>query len=327
MENVLTPYVIQTLMILTSLVLIVHIIIRNKNKWQKPETCQRCREGAIVEKQRASLHLMYLVCCSGAMIILLFVYIVVKDDSSRNPNPSFYEYFSFGSVIVSIVLAVLTIVYSYYTNSRSAGQSENITRTSEEIKKASEQVLESSRNISANSLSLTNNIGKILEKLDEVGASAKEAKEVSYATNQILAEKNSINIENPKFTENTSLNSESLANDTNLVKDDYVLEFIARASWFGKLSLLGCVYSKQTGKSFTSMQLLGDNGEYMWGFLAGASAANFVGINENEKVFNVTYVHPIIDKEITNIITENDIGEFDFNKNVVRIKKYFEISN
>ena len=322
-EDIINTFTIQMLLFLISVVLIVNIILKNKTKWQKSENCKVCREGAVVLKRTISLHLMYIVFVLVLIIMLLFTYIAVKDDTPRNIAPSFYEYFSFGSVIVSIILAVLTIVYSYYTNSRSAGQSESINGSAEEIKKASGEVIQSSQQISNDSRNLTENIEKILNKLDEVGNTAKEAKEASSETNTILKEKSSIDIESPINNEiNDSINKES--------DDKYVLEFIMRTSQFGKLILLGCKYSIETGKSFTVLQLFNEDREYMWGFLNATSAVKLIDFSVNESVFNITRINDIIKCNIEDIILNEDVDKDsdekynyeDFN----RIKKYFGIN-
>lgn len=73
------------------------------------------------------------------------------------------DFISLASAIISIILAVVTIVYSYFINSRSSGQIEQLNKAAQDVSKASQSYEESAE-------SLQTNIQKILNEIRGIGA-------------------------------------------------------------------------------------------------------------------------------------------------------------
>ena len=67
------------------------------------------------------------------------------------------------SAIISNILAIITIVYSFYTNGRSNGQTEILNRAAKDVQKASQSYSETAE-------SLEMNIAKIIGAINRVDA-------------------------------------------------------------------------------------------------------------------------------------------------------------
>ena len=75
------------------------------------------------------------------------------------------DFMSLASAIVSIILAVLTIVYSYYTSGASLRNIENVQDSAKELNGTAQKLDNLSNEIDKDAKSLSNNIERILERL------------------------------------------------------------------------------------------------------------------------------------------------------------------
>lgn len=78
------------------------------------------------------------------------------------------DFVSLASALISIILAIITIIYSFYSNSQSASQVETLNKAAESVKRATTSYAESAE-------SLQDNISKIITAVNRV-----EEKQTDY---------------------------------------------------------------------------------------------------------------------------------------------------
>lgn len=153
------------------------------------------------------------------------------------------DFISLASAIISIILAVITIVYSYYTNSRSAGQVETLDRAAQKVEDTN--------------TTLQRNIQKIIDAVNRV----------ERKTDRLL-------------DTNGALGSNSNNTFKNFDTNKYVKTYINIASPLGVMALYACIKSKDYGVPF-SLHLLGNEPvvSYCGGFLIAAVSAGLISAN------------------------------------------------
>ena len=81
-------------------------------------------------------------------------------------NRNVLDFISLASAIISIILAVVTIVYSYFINSRSSGQIDQLNRAAQDVSLATLAYEESAKSLEKNIQIITNAINRVEEKTD-----------------------------------------------------------------------------------------------------------------------------------------------------------------
>lgn len=142
MNQLLTPCIVQTIIICCTIIIIALVIL----------------SGYRIHKQQAFSSEGYIF-ISGILTVLAIAIFSYAFYSNR----TVLDFISLASALISIILAIVTIIYSFYTNGRSIGQAEKLQEAAEEVQKATKAYSES-----AGSLQL--NIQKILNKIDHVEA-------------------------------------------------------------------------------------------------------------------------------------------------------------
>lgn len=167
-------------------------------------------------------------------------------------NEKVLDFFSLASAIISIILAVITIVYSFYTNSRSNGQIEILNKAAHEV-----QIASQSYSVSAESLE--ENIAKIIRAINRV-----EAK-----TDRILIKSLSegSNIKN-------DINPQREHNDFDI--RNYIKTFVEISSPLGILAMYACFLSYEKSLPFNISLLSESDTMYCAGFLVATSATGIV---------------------------------------------------
>ena len=164
-------------------------------------------------------------------------------------NDKVLDFFSLASAIISIILAIITIVYSFYTNSRSNGQTEILNRAAKDVQEASQSYSESAE-------SLEVNISKIISAINRV-----EAK-----TDRILIH---------SLSEGADITNE--INSQNFDIRKYIKTFIEISSPLGILAMYACILSYDKSTPFhISLLSDADNTMYSAGFLVATAATGIV---------------------------------------------------
>ena len=213
------------------------------------------------------------------------------------------DFFSLASAIISIILAVITIVYSFYTNSRSNGQTELLNN-------AAKHVQEASKSYSQSAQSLEENIAKIISAINRV-----EAK-----TDRILIQ---------SLSESSTKSNTLDLSDTHTKFDvrNYIKTFVAISSPLGILSMYACILSYDKSKPF-HISLLSDSDGVMYcaGFLIATTGTGIVNsvINFDTGMINVIEYVGVIKDDITEWLKVNPLST-QLNDLKDKIDTYFDI--
>ena len=154
MNEILTPCILQTIIICISSLLALYCIASLiKSLAGKKNNCETCHE-----KKYLSYKLIV-----GFLVFLLVILLTHKFYADDNV----FNFMSFASAIISIILAVLTIIYSYYTNGTTSSSVEKLGNASKKIEGTLITVNEASQSYKESAESLKDNITLILQKLDQ----------------------------------------------------------------------------------------------------------------------------------------------------------------
>ncbi len=145
-------------------------------------------------------------------------------------NRNVLDFISLASALISIILAVITIIYSFTTNSRSTGQMEKLNDAAEKVQKATISYSNSAE-------SLQDNIQQILRTLQEV-------KEFAESTNKVLNSPGSISSSYPLMSALAGIKA------TDFNEDTLITNYINAGSFVGNLGLLACVYCQKKDNKF-----------------------------------------------------------------------------
>lgn len=107
--------------------------------------------------------------------------------------PILLDFMSLASAIVSIILAVLTIVYSYYTSGASVRNIENVQESAKELNSTAKKLDVLSKEIDKDSKKLGENIDRILMCLDNIETHTKQITDYIDASTEHTSKEN-INI-------------------------------------------------------------------------------------------------------------------------------------
>lgn len=114
MNTILTPCILQTIIICCTIIIIMAIAV----------SAYRVSKG----QQRGWGSYIYYASILSIFAISIFSYCFYG-------NRNVLDFISLASALISIILAVITIIYSFYGNSQSASQVETLNKAAESVKK------------------------------------------------------------------------------------------------------------------------------------------------------------------------------------------------
>lgn len=306
MNEILTPCILHNI-IICSTIIILSVVAVSAFRIHKVEECQK--NNSETEKKSSSCLGMYIFLSSIVVLIavLIFSYAFYTDKKVL-------DFISLASALVSIILAVITIIYSFVVNSQTAGQIDKLTKTSkslqtastkavesaEEMKNAAQQVVEASKLYDETAKSLDSNIQKILEKV--LGIDRK------LGTSDNYEDKGNPN-SNPKYTDNDYSN------------------FCKRIPFVGCMLLYACYKIEETnielkiGDVFTN-----DDAMYHLGFAVALKTIGLISVSidiDNQTISDAimpSNLKTYIDERIKNEI--NGDNEY-FIEHKKKIDDYF----
>lgn len=218
--------------------------------------------------------------------------------------PILLDFMSLASAIVSIILAVLTIVYSYYTSGASVRNIENVQESAKELNCTAQKLDDLSKEIDEDAKSLKQNINRILERLDDI---KKRTENIEYL-----------------YTNITS--GEMKAIDVNDIE-----RFLKGTSIMGLLFLYACSKAEKTHKSIPLEQMFfGDTKLNLMYFTGYSSTLAFLGwlfikFDKENVAFTIEYLNEDFSKEVDKKVNafEGPLKD-DFLQRKRHIDKYFE---
>lgn len=306
MNEILTPCILHNI-IICSTIIILSVVAVSAFRIHKVEECQK--NNSETEKKSSSCLGMYIFLSSIVVLIAVLIF-----SYAFYTEKKVLDFISLASALVSIILAVITIIYSFVVNSQTAGQIDKLTKTSkslqtastkavesaEVMKNAAQQVVEASKLYDETAKSLDSNIQKILEKV--LGIDRK------LDTSDNYEDKGNPN-SNPKYTDN-----------------DYS-DFCKRISFVGCMLLYACYKIEETkielkiGNVFTN-----DDAMYHLGFAVALKAIGLIYVSidiDNQTISDATMPSNLkthIDERIKDEI--NDDNEY-FIEHKKKIDDYF----
>lgn len=286
MNNLFTPYIIQTIIICCTIIIIAAIGVSAYRVSQKQP-----RSWGSYIYYASILTLLGIVAFSNAFY----------------GNRNVLDFVSLASALISIILAVVTILYSFYTNSQSAGQVENLNNAAKSVEKATLSYSESAEN-------LQENIRKIIDAVNRV----------EKKTDQIIGMRSGSFINSGRNNNFEYLNS----NFKNFSLDDYVKGYISTVSPLGIMAMYACIKSKDTNKKWNLNLLMNEPSQnYCCGFLISTTSIGFIAliIDINNKTVIVSDYLPQLKTHILSWIDGFDFSKIDGLQDVKDcIDHYFE---
>lgn len=279
MNNLLTPCIIQTIIICCTIIIIAAIGVSAYRVSQKQP-----RSWGSYIYYASILTLLGIVAFSNAFY----------------GNRNVLDFVSLASALISIILAVVTILYSFYSNSQSAGQIET-------LKKAANSVEEATLSYSESAESLQENIRKIIDAVNRV----------EKKTDQIMGmQSGSISVTG-EGTNNHLINFDLNA---------YIKGYIELASPVGIVAMYACIKSKDKNKDWNLDLFVSENNQfYCSGFLISTTSAGFITLtidfsNGNVSVSDyVGIIKGYIYSKISTSVFADDLQNIKNN-----IDRYFE---
>ncbi len=226
MNNVLTPYIIQTIIICCTIIIVAAIGVSAYRVHQK-------------QPRSWGFYIYY------ASILTLLGIVVFSNAFYGNRNV--LDFVSLASALISIILAVVTILYSFYSNSQSAGQVEILNNAAKSVEEATLSYSESAE-------SLQENISKIIAAVNRV----------EEKTDRII---------------DMTLGSVSGANNhlINFDLEAYIKGYVDLASPVGVVAMYACIKSKDANKDWNLDLFTSENNQfYCSGFLISTTSAGFI---------------------------------------------------
>ncbi|MBQ8637295.1 MAG: hypothetical protein IJ423_04840 [Clostridia bacterium] len=257
MNNVLNPCILQTIIICITVIALGIIGV----------AAYRIRKG--LKRSWASYIFLASIFITIAVVIFSLCF-------SKHRN--ILDFISLASAIVSIILAVITIVYSYFINSRSSGQIDQLNKAAQDVSKATLSYTQSAESLQENIQKIINAINRVEEKTDKL------------------------------LNENTTknLNQNNVLNNFDL--DAYMNGFINTASVLGILMLYACVKAKDCNKPFDLNMLGEENAIYCMGFFIATVSTGLINgfIDFNTKKITTKDYIPNFKNIIKKWIDDND---------------------
>lgn len=160
MNQLLTPCIVQTIIICCTIIIIALVILSGYR---------------IKQQLKQSWHgYVFIASILTILAIIIFSYVFYG-------NRKVLDFISLASALISIILAIITIIYSFIINNKSTEQIQSLFTTSNKLQEAATNVKRASTQYEVTAESLHNNIDRILKKLD--GIEAKVGLDSDYENN------------------------------------------------------------------------------------------------------------------------------------------------
>lgn len=191
----------------------------------------------------------------GTLIVTIGIFAFSK---SYHSNSQVINFLSLASSIVSIILAVVTIIYSFVTNSQTYGNIKELYSAADCLNGQAEEMSRVSDSIKSATQALDDKIGQMGSSIKQVDSKAEAIMQALSHSNESQAQ------EMPSY------------NTINV--DEFVSRYLNILSPMGHVALYACVLSKDYNKYF-SFDMLGkeDNSSiYSWGIIVASDAAGII---------------------------------------------------
>lgn len=261
MNEILTPRILQTIIICCTII-IVGIIAVSAYRINR-------------EQQRNWASYIFSASILLVLAIVIFSYCFCKDKDVL-------DFISLASALISIILAIVTIIYSYFTNSRSAGQIDRLNKAAEDVSNATISYGNSAE-------SLKKNIEKILYRIDTVEQKIDENSKLITSG-----------------TTNASINSIGAQHVDKIVEG-----YVRSGSYYGNLALLASCCAARDNKGILSLSNLNSIFDpqdkallhYMWGYIISSSALGVLQARIDGENIVISNVYKTLQRNLEEVIS------------------------
>lgn len=285
MNEILAPCILQTI-IICSTIIILSVVAVSAFKIYKVEECQKY--SSATRKRGNSCWGMYIFLSSIVVLIAVLIF-----SYAFYTEKKVLDFISLASALVSIILAIITIIYSFVVNGQTAGQIDELTTTAKSLHDVAKKVDEATASYKGTASSLEDNLSLILVRLDRKIEDTK------------------------KILGDLTNNSEIQPNFGKEISHKMVENFVQTSSIVGVSAMYACVKSEEYNTPFTLDCIIEDSryADYSNGYLIAARSAGLLdlSINAQGRIVTVKKCHSALKSHIDNYI-----------KGQVRIKCYIE---
>ena len=261
MNEILTPRILQTIIICCTII-IVGIIAVSAYRINR-------------EQQRNWASYIFSASILLVLAIVIFSYCFCKDKDVL-------DFISLASALISIILAIVTIIYSYFTNSLSAGQIDRLNKAAEDVSNATISYGNSAE-------SLKKNIEKILYRIDTVEQKIDENSKLITSG-----------------TTNASINSIGAQHVDKIVEG-----YVRSGSYYGNLALLASCCAARDNKGILSLSNLNSIFDpqdkallhYMWGYIISSSALGVLQARIDGENIVISNVYKTLQRNLEEVIS------------------------
>lgn len=234
-EKLLTQDILQTIIICCTIIIIAIIGVSAYRVYQK-------------QSRSWGSYIYY------ASILTLLGIIVFSNAFYGNRNV--LDFVSLASALISIILAVVTILYSFYSNSQSAGQVEILNNAAKTVEKATLSYSESAESLQENIKKIIDTVNRVEKKTDQIIGMTSESASGFGKNNNFRY-----------------LNGDLKNFDIDL----YVNSYINTTSPLGIIAMYACIKSKDINKAWNLNLLTSDfNQNYCCGYLISIASVGFI---------------------------------------------------
>lgn len=188
------------------------------------------------------------------------------------------DFISLASALISIILAIITIIYSYYTNSSNSTQIERLNKAAEDVRTATAIYSDSATELRDNITRIIESINKVDEKTDEMMLMIQPTKTtVTNATTK-------------------RANMESY--------DEVANKFVGNLAPLQIIVIYICVKSKTTNKPWLIDLLPNSLQHSAIGILITLNSTGLIKINTNYKTVEVHNIHSTLEQKVVPLMGE-----------------------
>lgn len=247
MNDILTPCILQTVIICCTIIILgligvsaYRVYVNDKRTW-----------GSYI---------------FSASVLLILAIAIFSFCFCGNRNV--LDFISLASALISIILAVVTIIYSYFINSRSSGQIDQLNKAAQAVSKATLSYTESAESLQENIRKIIETVNNVEIKTDNIiGQLAKQ--QGNPAENKI----------SDILKEDSSARSKSKQPDTSI--NEYVDNYVKISSPLGIMAMYACIKADELNKREFPLNTFLDDGNlvaYWGGFLVATTSAGLIQV-------------------------------------------------
>lgn len=232
-------------------------------------------------EEKYKIHAFYILTILTSIIVTLL-------SIEWSKVPDLVNYITFALTVSSLILAIIAIIYSIYSNTSISAALSGITKSSEQITEASKGIEESNRELRAEIKCIPDVLKTVDTRLGE--------------TNQLIE---GIALGRQTETVVSELQPESI------IADDRVMSFLNNSSIRGLESLWIVTLSKQTSTAFDfgefckSVERFKDTKDYMFAYCYSSAAMGLFNYRHDGKLrWIIDNLHPKIVENIESILRE-----------------------